>query len=487
MNYLKNNYPLLLLFLLNVLVKCLFLTSESISHDEPFSIFHAQFDLPELIAYLKNYNNPPLYEILLHAWIKASGISEFSVRFMPMLFSCFSVIFIYKIGKEFFNSRIALLSSLVFTFSTMQTLYAHDSRVYSLFLLLTAISFYLFFRLLAGRLSKSQTFLFMFINVLSIYAHYFGFFIWFIQFLIVIAYHLKNKHMVRWYFFIHALGIILYSPQIITLYQRFSESSSKGTWLKAPIGVESLYNMIWSFSNAPIVSVLTIVILTAGLVKYAVLRKEAINHFTTAMVIWFFVPYFFMFFLSYKIPMFLDRYLIFITPAFYILLAIAINYLFEKRVAYLSAAGILTICFVCSFSINPAKKRSVKETVGYIKTKKDPKTLVLICPPEFNTTFAYYYNKEIFRNVNAATEYGNLTNSLQTDNIYFINEIDQNLIHKINPYEKIIYLDAGADFAVPGNKIKNDLFQRFKLMEERKFPEIFQAYTFIPKNLTPVR
>ena len=158
-SFLKKHRIPIALVIVNVIVKSVFLTTQPISHDEPFTIYHAQFDLINLIDYLKNYNNPPLFEILIHFWIKLFGVSELSVRILPMLFSSFAVLFIYNIGKTFFDEVTAVVSSVLFTFSVMQIWYAHDCRVYSLFLLLTLSSFYLFFSLLKHeRLSKAQLF-----------------------------------------------------------------------------------------------------------------------------------------------------------------------------------------------------------------------------------------------------------------------------------------------------------------------------------------
>ena len=138
------------LVLINIIIKSIYLTDQSVSHDEPFSLYHAQFDFWTLIDFLKKYNNPPLYEIILHYWIKVFGISELAIRALPMLFSSLSVLFIYKIGKSFFDIRVGLAASLLFTFSSFQIWYAHDCRVYSLFLLLTVMSMYFFFKLITG-------------------------------------------------------------------------------------------------------------------------------------------------------------------------------------------------------------------------------------------------------------------------------------------------------------------------------------------------
>lgn len=480
MRFLKNSYPLILLFFLNMILKSLYLGTEPISHDEPFTIYHAQFAIGDLIMYLKHYNNPPLFEIILHFWIKVFGISEVAVRFLPMLFSALSVIPVYLIGRDFFNTRVAIVSALLFSFSTMQIWYAHDCRVYSLFLLLAAVSVYLFFRLLcAGKASPLLITSLILTNTLMVYAHYFGFFVWLIEGLILVVYYRANRKLLFGFGAVLFFSMLLYIPHIVTLYERFSDSATHGTWLKAPAGIESLYNMIWSFSNAPLSAVLCLVLFAMSLLKFFAFTKRKIsNPFVAYLIIWFMVPFFFMFFLSYKIPMFLDRYLIFITPAFYLLLAGSLCFLFPAKKAYLAGAVILVGAFMFSASLNPSKKRAVRDVVDLIKQRQYPETLVLICAPEFMTTFAYYYNNTYFKQLDGHSEYGRLTELLNKDHISFIHEIDPQTAQHIGHYKKLIYLDAGADFSVPGNHIKEDLLKLYPLQEEKFHPELFHTYFF---------
>jgi mannosyltransferase len=72
------------LLVLNFILKLLFLGRNDIALDEPFTVFWAQVEFPALFEMLKTENNPPLFFLLLHFWIKIFGISAFSVRFLPL-------------------------------------------------------------------------------------------------------------------------------------------------------------------------------------------------------------------------------------------------------------------------------------------------------------------------------------------------------------------------------------------------------------------
>lgn len=176
-------YLPLFFILLGFVIKGLFLGSNSLGGDEPFSVYHSQQSLDHLFGIFQNENNPPLHFLILHYWIRFFGISEFSVRLPSLIFSVFTVLFIYRIGLRFFNLRVAVIASLLFTFSTYQVLYAHEARAYALMGFLTAVSMFYYLEIIHSK-SKSRWKLFWFLlaNALLIYTHFFGFFILFINF-----------------------------------------------------------------------------------------------------------------------------------------------------------------------------------------------------------------------------------------------------------------------------------------------------------------
>ena len=136
-----------LLVIVALTIRLLYLNGTDIAGDEPFSIFVAQFDLSEILAYLSTGNNPPLFEVLLHFYIGWVGDSDFVLRLFPTVFSALTVIPIFLIGKRFFNGRVALMASILFIFSIYQIRFAHEIRVYSLFSLFTGWHFTFFFLL----------------------------------------------------------------------------------------------------------------------------------------------------------------------------------------------------------------------------------------------------------------------------------------------------------------------------------------------------
>ncbi|MDD2635580.1 MAG: glycosyltransferase family 39 protein [Bacteroidales bacterium] len=479
----------IVLLLTNFVIKGVFLSSNSLGGDEPFSVYHAQMNIGSILNLLAEGNNPPLYEIILHFWIKIFGISEFSVRFPSLLFSCISVLFIYKLGIKYLNKRIALCASIVFIFSNYHVLFAHEARVYALLGMLSIISMYYFMGILYDILNpknnnknnpncsvKNKLITLIIINTLIIYSHYFGFFILITQFLFLTF----NKSIISkyWKHIFVSIGVIavLYIPNILVVLNRFIESSSSGTWLKPTNGLESIYNMLRQFLNAPVVAVCAIVILISALVKYIITWKNRQkNIYYRFIIVWFVFIFFFMFGISYIIPMFLDRYLMPAAIAFALVLGIAIDYIISKPKYNYILPIIFCALLITTVKPNITNKRNVEETVEKIKEIQDANTLVLICPSHFILNFAYYYDKEIFKDYNNDDAYSNINDALSLKNIYGINHINEIDYKK---WEHIVFLDAAASFSYPDNNIVNTLNANYSVQNEYKFYEIFDVIEY---------
>ncbi len=370
----------IILVLINFLIKGIFLSSNSLGGDEPFSVYHAQMDIASIIKLLSDGNNPPLYEIILSLWVKLFGISEFSVRFPSLIFSSISVLFVFKLGTKYLNKHIGLYSSIIFIFSNYHILFAHEARVYSLLGLLSVVSMYYFMGVLhhitaeieldnkAKTTVRNNLIILITINILLIYSHYFGFFILITQFIfLVFNGKLILKYWLQLLICIFIIGL-LYLPNIFIVLNRFIESSLNGTWVRVPNGVDSIYNMLRQFSNAPVVAVFCILILVSAFVKSIIYNKREQKSIQNRLVVfWFVFVFFFMFGISYLIPMFLDRYLMPAAIAFCLIVGISVDYLIRIHKYRYLIPTIICLLFVATVKPNITNKRNVKEAVDKIK------------------------------------------------------------------------------------------------------------------------
>ncbi len=429
------------LFLVNFGIRIMFLTSEDIGLDEPFSIYHAQFPVSVIIDHLKGYNNPPLYEIILHYWTKVIGIDPFSVRLLPMIFACLAPIALFFFAKKNFSIFIAFSSSLLLTFSSLMMYYAHDCRVYSLFTLLTVLSVHFFMDAVERKQNRRlKTAAFIIFSTLLIYAHYFGFFVILLQAFFLLCF--KRKSMIKFigYYFI---VLILYLPHLYPFLLRMGDSVSKGTWIDPPT-VESLYNALWAFSNFPFVTVACIVLLVATLIKITIRRTLHQNYpLVVFITFWFLFVYLGMFVISFWVPMYIPRYLIFGLPAYYILLGLCLEYLIVNSLYRHLTMLALIICFITTLDYHPDKKQPMAKVVEIIKNHKRPETSVLIYSHDVMTNFSYYYDRKIFSSIDGKNEYKVLDSLLAADRVFSFQSPEELENNKQTLRDEVLYYAAG--------------------------------------------
>ncbi len=483
MTFERIKIPLLigLIFAINLLFKGIYLGENSLAWDEPFSVYHAQLPADQLIDLLISGNNPPLYELILQKWTAIFGLSEFSVRFPSVLFSSLTAVFLFLIGKKHFNLTIAISATFFFTFSNYHVFFAHEARVYALFGMLATASMMIFMNSCSQEKMSSKNLLWLLlINVLMIYGHYFGFFI--ILFQAFFVFCVRSVRQKNWKNFLvyGLLLILLYLPLITIVFGRFLESTTQGTWIESPNNLAEIYEMLRKFANAPVVVVVCLLVLLLGGIFYFVRTKTHPVKVTTKVVItWFLIPFLLMFVLSFWIPMFIDRYLIFLTIPFYLLIAIAGNSLVKNPKMVAVIQGVVVLLFLVTSKPNLDNRRPVKEVMNKISELKTANTAVYFCPQHFIFNYAYYHNRSLFETPTEKDPYLKMTTSLANDQIYGIHnfsEIDTTRL------EKIIYLDAGADFSSPGNGIYDFLNRNYTLKETHEFPEIFKVFVFEEKG-----
>lgn len=530
----QNLIIIIFIFFLNFFIKGLYLDANPIEMDEPFSIFHAQMGISEIINELKGGNNPPLYEIFLHFWIKMFGISPFSVRFPSLLFGTLNVFFIYLISKRFFNLRIAILSVILVSFSNYHLFFSHEARVYTLFALLTTVSFYLLLLILENKYSFQNLF-FLFITYVGlVFSHYFGLFIVVFQAVLISTLAFKKTDVLKKYFILIGALLLSYSYFIPIVFNKFLDSSNNGTWIKPVENLGNLFDVIFLFSNSNrwvylvyilvlwgivwkyfyrldtnkfikvffligiiplffltsysiffnvpffwkltsslyyIIGFITILFIVFAYQSIVKMNIDKSNNNQIIITGWFLIPLLFFFIISFKIPVFLDRYLIFIMPAFYITLALSVNYLFRSKLWFILVSIFLISITFFSFNLNVSNNRFANKIINQTKVLKTNETKIIICPNQYKLTFAYHYNIESFK------DFKNLIQNLNKDKIFPVyNHTELSSILK--PKDDIIYIDAQANFLYPKNGIFEKLNNSYILDKKIVFQDSTIIYHF---------
>jgi len=465
---------------LNFVLKILFIDSNDVAKDEPFSIYTAQMPLSDIIVYLRGGNNPPLYEILLHFWIKLFGIGAFSVRFPSLIFSCLTAVVIFRIGKSVFSFSTGVVASFIFTLSSLQMYFAHEARVYPLFLLLASLSFLLLLKyIIEGK--KIFLILLCLIDILLIYSHYFGFFILLNQMLGLLFYKKIRSHFVVLLMLAFAV-IVSFLPMLPSFIMQFYYSVDRGTWVEPPL-LSQFYGFINIFINNKFNTLIFLAFLL-GLAMFYFVKNKSLNHFIDPdkrthlyyVFLWFFIPYAIMFAASFKAPMFIDRYVLFTSLFLYLSFAalfclVPINKYFK---------GIIILFFLMgmtfSFHINPYNKRDTAKAVAFVKANKEKEDIVLVCPDYYYYAFTYHYNTAIFG------DYKQTIKLLQDDNVFLISsKTDVILTLHNHKSKKVIYFQSVSAFVDPQNEIFKYLSQSFEIQEKRNFFEIYTVTVFLKK------
>ena len=345
---LKTRILIFALIAFNLVLKLLWLDVNELAHDEPFTVYWSQQPLAAFWEMLRTENNPPLYFLLIKAWSAIVPFEASWLRVPSAVFSALAVWPLFLLARKLSGVRVALTASLLFTLTNYHFGFAHEVRAYSLLTLLATTGMWLLMRAkdkpnngVRAMLGLSA------LNVLLVYTHFFGWLAIGLQGLCVFLLP-ELRHLRRQFLFGLAITLAWFSPYLVIFMQRMGNSVAQGTWLEPPVP-EELYNMIWRWSNAPVLAIGFLLLITVACFRDR-LRAGPLR----LALIWCMVPLLGMFAVSFAVPMFLDRYLVYAAPGFALLVAVAIE---QLRAPAYANAGIAALAVVAmGFTFTPWKE-----------------------------------------------------------------------------------------------------------------------------------
>lgn len=179
-------------------------------------------------------SHPVGVQVFLHFWVRLFGWSEFWVKLPFALMGIASVYLIYWIGRQWFNSKVGLLSAAFFAVSQFTVFYSQLARPYSAGLFFVLLMAFFWYKIVF-EIKKPTTGVYIGF-ALSAWAcsliHYFSIAQAGLIFLTGLFFLPKQRRKAYWLSGLAAVA--LFAPTLPIFYQQLFVSGSIGGWLAAP-------------------------------------------------------------------------------------------------------------------------------------------------------------------------------------------------------------------------------------------------------------
>lgn len=159
----------LFLFALGVALRVVGLEHQSLSVDEVAELRVAGGDPQDLVVRPDGF--PPLYQILLHAGLKA-GSDDGMGRYLSVVFGCLALIPIWDTARSLAGARAGMIVLLLSAASPLQIWHSQEGRAYALYFFAASIAIWAFFRSLKGP-SATNIVIFIAGSLVGLYTHYY--------------------------------------------------------------------------------------------------------------------------------------------------------------------------------------------------------------------------------------------------------------------------------------------------------------------------
>jgi 4-amino-4-deoxy-L-arabinose transferase-like glycosyltransferase len=134
-SFLKISFMLFgVVLLVSAYCKLSALSSRELWLDETYSAFMAHLPFAELLRHAAGEYNPPLYYVLLWAWVRIAGDAQAQLRLFSVVLNIFSMLGMCVLARRVLGVRFGVLAASLFAFSPMLFVYSLEVRNYMLFI-----------------------------------------------------------------------------------------------------------------------------------------------------------------------------------------------------------------------------------------------------------------------------------------------------------------------------------------------------------------
>ncbi len=372
---------------------------QSLWRDEVDAIRFASRPLGDLFqTFLVPGQNGPLYHLVLRAWLDLAGRSGFVLRFFSVAVGTLAVPLVYRLGRRLFPSlpSVALLATVLTSTSPFLVWYSQEGKMYVLAVALVLLSMDRYLAALEQG-GWHRWLLYVVVTSAAFYVHLLAALIIPAQ---VIVFLLVGGEVrkARWKPWLASMAALTapYLPLLAWELPLLLEPGSTG-YQFVPLHAMFL-SLLTSYSLGIVrMTALLTVVPSLGLLLTAGLLWDTDRARWTSLGIllcWFLVPVLGLFFITLVRPMYTDRYLIFVLPAYLLLLAAGVVSI-ARRSRLL--AGLLLAAFLIVngwgvwLQARTLLKADFRAATSYVSSRMMPGDLILFQIPYGRHSFEYYY------------------------------------------------------------------------------------------------
>jgi hypothetical protein len=334
--YLKENWLLCLIIGVGIAFRFIPIQSYQFSHDELSGLSRTIYGSfgEELKFGVEQDTHPALVQVFLWLWVKLVGYNEISIKLPFLICGVLSIWYIYRLGKDFFNERVGLVSATILSFSFIFLVYSSYARMYITGVLFSILFLHSVFHILfTEQLHKKHYVWFVVFGLLCAYNHHLSCFFAFTVAALSLCYIKKERLL--FYSTACLATVLLYLPHLSITLSQFSVGgigTSVGGWLPPPRSNE-IYFFIKTLLGCGISGIINMV-LFLGIIIVSVFKLTPISK-KQFFLGWIFVLNYMVIHLYsvYKNPILQSSCLLFSGICFILFISSFVSFLSKKQVA----------------------------------------------------------------------------------------------------------------------------------------------------------
>lgn len=334
----------LLILVLAVVTRFYDLTAAAIWGDEGSSLLMSRYDLAGIWFHAAYDVHPPLYFALLHGWIELFGDGIFSIRSLSALPGIAVVMLGMWLVRLMANPRAAFLAGLMLALLPTAVRYSQEVRMYSwLGLWLLGATIALVYWVKQPRQTRMLV-IYALLMTAGFYTHYFTALCVLVHWTYLLGLRLQPTHPLNhitrpaWWLTNVAI-VVLFAPWIpglIDLIQHMDQLKANGDvgW-ELPVTLSSLPSMVWDFliqddgDNLPSLLFGALPMLLLAVILLTVWRDRSQHRFSSLLALYTLMPLLLVYGVSFISPVFIERYLTAYALGLPLIMALAIDRLFN--------------------------------------------------------------------------------------------------------------------------------------------------------------